>query len=188
MTAGLARVDENAVAEATAAGRFGPAALERRLKEVREHYDRVCESRADYIARNAYYYDQLFQLLRFIIPRSKRVLQVGCLTPDFLNAVAPSFGVGIDLSAKQVELASGRFPHLRFQVHENYDIGSVDPFDYIIITDINDQADPIASLRALASVMNNQTRVIVQNYNHIWEPFARLAEWLGQKFPLPLQN
>jgi hypothetical protein len=58
----------------------------------------------------------------------------------------------------------------------------------VIITDINDQADPIASLRTLASVMNDQTRVIVLNYNHLWEPLLRLTEWLGQKFPLPLQN
>jgi len=184
----LGRVDQNAVADATAAGRFGPAALERRVKEVREHYERVCERRADYITKNAYYYEQVFQLLRFIIPPGKRVLQVGCLTPDFLNAVAPSFGVGIDLSERQVELAGRRFPQLRFQVHKNYDVGNVGTFDYVIITDINDQADSIASLRALASVMSDQTRVIIQNYNHIWEPLLRLAEWLGKKFPLPLQN
>jgi hypothetical protein len=188
MTSSLAAIDQNAVAEATAAGRFGPAALERREREVREHYERICEGRADYIAKNAYYYEQVFQLLRFIIPPGKRVLQVGCLTPDFLNAVAPSFGVGIDLSARQVELASRRFPHLRFQVHKNYYVGNVGTFDYVIITDINDQVDPIASLRALAAVINDQTRVIVQNYNHLWEPLLRLTEWLGQKFPLPLQN
>lgn len=181
-------MDQNAVAEATAAGRFGPAALERRENEVREHYERIYERRADYIAKNAYYYDQVFQLLRFIIPAGKRVLQVGCLTPDFLHAVTPSFGVGIDLSARQIELASRRFPHLRFQVHKNYEVGNVGTFDYVIITDINDQPDPIASLRTLASVMSDQTRVIVQNYNHLWEPLVRLAEWLGQKFPLPLQN
>jgi len=188
VTADLAGIDQNAVAEATAAGRFGPAALGRRVKEVREHYERICERRADYIAKNAYYYEQVFQLLRFIIPPGKRVLQVGCLTPDFLHAVAPSFGVGIDLSERQVELASRRFPHLRFQVHKNYDVANVGTFDHVIITDINDQADPLASLRALASVMNDQTRVIVQNYNHLWEPLLRLTEWLGQKFPLPLQN
>jgi Glycosyl transferase family 2 len=188
MRSRLAQIDRTAIAQATAAGRFGPAALERRVKEVREHYERICEHRADYIATNAYYYEQVFQLLRFIIPPGKRVLQVGCLTPDFLHVVAPSFGVGIDLCERQVELANRRFPHLRFQVHENYDAGNVGTFDHVIITDINDQADPIASLRALASVMNDQTRVIVQNYNHLWEPLLRLAERLGQKFPLPLQN
>ena len=95
MRSSLAQIDHNAIAEATAAGRFGPAALERRVKEVREHYERICERRADYIAKNAYYYEQVFQLLRFIIPPGKRILQVGCLTPDFLHVVAPSFGVGI---------------------------------------------------------------------------------------------
>jgi hypothetical protein len=188
MTLGLARKDQNTVSEAAAAGRFGPAALERRVKEVREHYDRVCERRADYIAKNEYYYNQVFRLLRFIIPRGKRVLQVGCLTPDFLHAVAPSFGVGIDLSPRQVELATRRFPHLKFRVHDNYVVRYLGTFDHVIITDINDQADPIPSLRALASVMSEQTRVIVQNYNYLWEPLLRFTEWLGQKFPLPSQN
>jgi hypothetical protein len=105
-----------------------------------------------------------------------------------LDVVAPSFGVGIDLSARQVELAGRRFPHLRFQTHENYDVRNIGTFDHVIMTDINDQADPIAALRALAPVMNDQTRVMVQNYNHLWEPLLRLTEWLGQKFPLPLQN
>jgi Glycosyl transferase family 2 len=176
------------MAEATAAARFGPAALERRKKEVREHYERVCQYRAKYIAKNAYYYSQIFELLRFIIPPGKRVLQVGCLTPDFLDCVAPSFGLGIDVSAKQVELARPRFPHLQFQVHENYTLGDVGTFDYVIVTDINDQADPIACLRALASVMDDQTRVIVQHYNHLWEPLVRFAQRVGQKFPLPPQN
>jgi len=188
MTAGVAQSRQDSVAEATAARRFGPAALERRVKEAIEHYERICERRAGYIARNAYYYDQVFRILRFTIPPGKRVLQTGCLTPDFLDAVKPSYGVGIDLSPKHVELARQRFPHLIFMTHENYEVGSLGTFDYVIVTDLNDQSDPIASLRALSSVMSADTRIVVQNYNHLWEPIVRLTEWLGFKYPLPQQN
>ena len=188
MASHLAKIEQKAVAGPTASDRFGPAALQRRVDEVRAHYDRLSASRAEYIAKNPYYFNQVFDLLRFIIPPGKRVLQVGCLTPDFLHAVAPSYGVGIDLSPKLVELASRRFSDLNFLVHHNYDVQSLGTFDHVMITDINDQADPIAALRALRLAMNEHTRVVVQNYNHLWEPVAQFSERLGQKFPLPLQN
>ena len=72
-----------------ATGQFGPPALKRRSEQVRQYYDRVSAGRSEYISNNSYYYEQIFRLLRFIIPPGKRVLLVGCLTPDFLNAVEP---------------------------------------------------------------------------------------------------
>lgn len=183
-----ARTKVTTVTEAVAAGRFGPAALKHRVNELREHYARVAPQRAEYVQRNAYYYNQVFRALRFIIPPGKRVMQVGCLTPDFLDVVSPSVGLGIDLCAKQVEICRQRFPHLQFLVHENYDISDQGTFDYVLIADINDQVDPIAALRALASAMHEHTRVIVQNYNHLWEPIIRVTERWGLKFPLPQQN
>ena len=49
-----------------AAGHFGPSALKRRADEVRQHYDRVSATRGDYVAKNPYYYEQIYRLLRFI--------------------------------------------------------------------------------------------------------------------------
>jgi hypothetical protein len=180
--------ESNTVAEAMAAGQFGPSALQRRAREVREHYDRVSAGRADYIQKNPYYFRQVCQLLRTIIPAGKRVLQVGCLTPDYLDAVAPSRGLGIDVSPKLVGAAAERFPHLQFRVHENYEIGDEEIFDYVLVMDINDQVDPIATLKALRPAMNERTRIIVHHYNHFWEPIIRAAERTGMKFPLPQQN
>jgi hypothetical protein len=188
MLSPLASAQTRAVADAMAAGQFGPSALKRRADEVRQHYDRVSASRGDYIAKNSYYYEQIYRLLRFIIPPGKRVLQVGCLTPDFLNAVEPSFGVGIDFSPKQIEECRRRFPHLQFRLHENYAVGDDEVFDYILVTDVNDQVDPIATLHALRPAMHDETRVIIDNYNHLWEPIVRFAERFGLKFPRPLQN
>ncbi len=176
------------VASAMAAGQFGPSALKRRAREVRDHYDRVSGARRHYIEKNDYYFGQVRHLLRTIIPAGKRVLQVGCLTPDYLNAVEPSLGLGIDVSPKLVAAAAERFPHLQFRVHENYDVGGQESFDYVLVMDVNDQVDPIAALRALRPAMNERTRIIVHHYNHLWEPIIRLAEHAGLKFPLPQQN
>jgi SAM-dependent methyltransferase len=188
MLSPLASAETRAVADAMAAGQFGPSALKRRADEVRQHYDRVAASRGEYIADNAYYYEQVYRLLRFIVPPGKRVLQVGCLTPDFLNAVAPSHGVGIDFSPQQIEAARARFPHLHFRLHDDYEIGDDETFDYVLVTDVNDQVDPIAALQALRPAMHEDTRVIVDNYNHLWEPIIRFAERFGLKYPRPLQN
>jgi SAM-dependent methyltransferase len=188
MLSPLASAETRAVADAMAAGQFGPSALKRRADEVRQHYDRVAASRGEYIADNAYYYEQVYRLLRFIVPPGKRVLQVGCLTPDFLNAVAPAYGVGIDFSPQQVEAARARFPHLHFRLHDDYEIGDDETFDYVLVTDVNDQVDPIATLQALRPAMHEDTRVIVDNYNHLWEPIIRFAERFGLKYPRPLQN
>jgi SAM-dependent methyltransferase len=188
MLSPLASAETRAVADAMAAGQFGPSALKRRADEVRQHYDRVAASRGEYVADNAYYYEQVYRLLRFIVPPGKRVLQVGCLTPDFLNAVAPSHGVGIDFSPQQVEAARARFPHLHFRLHDDYEIGDDETFDYVLVTDVNDQVDPIAALQALRPAMHEDTRVIVDNYNHLWEPIIRFAERFGLKYPRPLQN
>lgn len=180
------KVDD--VGTAMAAGLFGPSALRRRAREVREHYDRIASQRGRYILDNAYYYKQVVKSLRDIIPRDQRVLQVGCLTPDLLNALGPSFGLGIDSSAGLVRAAAERFPNLSFQLHEDYKVEVDQPFDYVVITDINDQVDPIAALRALRPAMNERTRIVIYHYNHFWEPIIHAAERFGSKFPLPQQN
>ena len=100
----------------------------------------------------------------------------------------PSYGVGIDFSQKHIEIARKRFPHLQFRVHHDYEVGGDEVFDYVLITDANDQVDPIAALRALQHAMHSETRVIIDNYNHLWEPVIRFAEYFGLKYPRPLQN
>jgi hypothetical protein len=188
MSTALVSDERTAVAEAMASGRFGPSALKRRADEIREHYNRIGDGRTGYIRNNRYYYEQVFRLLRLVVPPGKRVLQVGCLTPDFLDSVKPSHGVGIDASPKLVEVATGRFPGLQFRTHTDYAVADEEPFDYVLIFDLNDQVDPIAALRSLRGVMNDQTRLVIQNYNHLWEPVISATERWGRKFPLPLQN
>jgi hypothetical protein len=178
---------QDSISEAMAAGRFGPSALKRRADELRAHYDRLAPRRAEYIATNSYYYDQVCRLLHAIVPHGKRVLQVGCLTPDFLASVKPSFGVGIDSSIHLIDVCRQRFPNLTFHAQDDYAFDG-ETFDYVLITNLNDDVDPIRTLNVVRAAMTEQTRLIVQHYNHFWEPIIRPAERLGLKFPLPQQN
>jgi hypothetical protein len=178
----------DAVSEATAAGRFGPAAIKRRIDELREHYDRVSEARVAYVAANGYYYDQIHQLLTAIIRPQKRVLQIGCHTPDYLAAVAPAAGVGVDLSPRHVRSCRTRFPQLRFYTADEFEFGREEAFDYVLMVDINDQVDPMATLRDIRPAMHEQTRLIILHYNHLWVQIVRVAERLGLKFRSPRSN
>ena len=83
-------------------------------KDVQRHFDEIAP-RYDYWKRkNAYYYTTIKNFISRIIPPGKRVLEVGCGTGEILAAMQPSRGVGIDISAQMVQLASAKFPQHAF--------------------------------------------------------------------------
>ena len=43
--------------------------------------------------------------MRFLIPPGKRVLELGCGSGHLLAALEPSYGVGVDFSAKTIATA-----------------------------------------------------------------------------------
>jgi len=69
-----------------------------RTRDIQSHFDQIAFSYDEYKRRNWYYYQRLKTLLQGLIPPGKRVLEVGCGTGDVLASLAPSFGVGIDVS------------------------------------------------------------------------------------------
>ncbi|MDT9702410.1 class I SAM-dependent methyltransferase, partial [Streptomyces sp. P17] len=54
--------------------------------------------------------------MRFLIPRQKRVLELGCGRGDLLATLEPSPGVGVDFSPGAIERARSQYPHLNFIV------------------------------------------------------------------------
>ena len=72
------------------------------LRLSRETRQKQLEENAQYrersIQRNRYYYDAVKRLLRYIVEPGKRVLEVPCATGHLLDAVKPSYGVGVEIS------------------------------------------------------------------------------------------
>ena len=68
-----------------------------------------------------------------------RILDLGCGTGDLLKVLEPSYGVGIDLSKKMIEIAKKKHPQLEFihgDVEDSKLISSIEgSFDYIILSD-----------------------------------------------------
>jgi len=136
------------------------------------------------------FYHKLTQnYFRFLIPEGKKVLEVGCGLGDLLASVKPSRGVGIDFSAKTIELAQERHPELEFHHGEASKIRTRAQFDYIILSDlVNDLDDVQAVLEKLHQNAGPQTRIIINYFNNLWRPVLTLAEWIGAKAPSPNPN
>ena len=173
---------------------WGPAALEQRREGARQHLGAIASRRESWIKRNRYYYELLSRLLRFLVEPGKRVLSVRCGTGYHLAAVAPSEGKGVDLCAEIVEIARQRNPAFHFEVvfpdKEEFRqiFGPDEKFDYILFNDIGDTVDVLQALRNLRPLCLRHTRLLVETYNHLWEPLVGFAEWTGMKVPRTQQN
>src|SRR5262245_25905862 len=156
---------------------------------VQAHFDRLAPDMEQWRRRSWYYHQELRRLCRFVIPPGATVLEVGCGTGDLLAAVEPSAGVGVDLSPRMIAQARRRFPELEWRVGDGESLDLDRRFDYIIMSDLLGHLEDIwAAFQCLGRHSRPDTRVIITNYNYLWEPFLKLAELAGQRIPLRMQN
>ena len=159
------------------------------IQKLIRHYDSLACRRDDFHRKNRYYYSLLNKQYRYFIPEGKRVLEVGCSTGDLLAAVKPSFGAGVDLSPKMIELAQKKYPTLHFYAGDIKDIDIDDKFDYIILSGLlGELVDIQASLESLKRFCTTDTRVIIEYYSYFWQSLLKIAEAAGRKIPQPEQN
>jgi SAM-dependent methyltransferase len=173
---------------------WGTAALEQRRERSCRNLAAIAARRESWIRRNRYYYESLGRLLRFLVEPRKKVLSVRCGTGFHLAAVSPKQGKGVDLCSEIVEIARQQNPSFEFAVafpdkeefRELFESG--EKFDYILFSNIGDTVDALQALRNLRPLCLRHTRVLVETYNHLWEPVVSFAEWLGMKVPTTEQN
>jgi hypothetical protein len=164
-------------------GLWGVAALEESRRARRELQDRIAEKRDRWIKRNHYYYGCIKRMLRFIIAPNKRVLEVRCQTGGLLAAMEPSFGVGVEISQKLVDVAQANHPDLHFVCADAEDVKLGEKFDYVIFGHIFDTVDILAALQRVREHCTQDTRVVIINYNQVWEPVLELASSMGVRSP-----
>ncbi|MDB5599660.1 MAG: glycosyl transferase [Xanthobacteraceae bacterium] len=137
-----------------------------------------------------YYRRYITDVYRQIIPAGSAVLEIGCGRGDLLAALAPSTGVGLDLSPEMIGLAKTRHPGLSFSVGDIHeaDLGG-QTFDFIILSDvINDLWDLQLVLQRLRPHCRPTTRLVFNFFSQLWKPPFTLAQRFGVATPMRLQN
>ncbi len=183
----------------TAAADVSPhlALMQGNKSRVQSFYDALGEGREGWIARSRYYYDALQDLLRHFVPLHQRVLEIGCGNGDQLAALAPSLGVGVDLSEAMIRLARAKHPDLELhqQAAEQLALPAYEVreggggFDAVIMVNVvGELADVLAAFKRLTPLVRPDTRLVVLYYNHLWEPLVAPAARLGLKLDNPTQN
>jgi len=141
--------------------------------------------------KNPGYYEEVDRCCTFVVPQGVRVLELGCATGRLLAATQPSYGLGIDINENQIKAAkqiySGR-SELEFRLGdiEEMDFSGIEPFDYIIISDVLPLLrDVQATLERIRVVCKSRTRLIVTYHSNLWRPILALATLLGRRSPDP---
>jgi SAM-dependent methyltransferase len=165
--------------EVRAVGQQGPTALDEMREARRKHQDVAADRRSTWIRSNKYFYDRMKRLLRFIVEPNKRVLEVRCETGHFLASVAPSYGLGIEISESMVACARLEFPNLQFVQSDPEDLELNETFDYIVFNHIFDTVDILRAFERIRQHCTHDTQLLVINYNQFWQPLLQLASKVG---------
>lgn len=162
------------------------------LEQIRDFYDRNHDGIERARRARRYYYGTLTRVLRARIAPGQRVLDLGCGSGHLLAALAPSRGVGIDVSGKAVANARRLYgsPSLSFLEGDGADpeslVRSGGPFDVVLLVNVvTELSDVQATFEALRGVCHAGTRVFIYSYSRLWQPVLRLAELLRLKHQPP---
>lgn len=164
---------------------WGLAALDDRRHRSERTLDEDASRRQSWIDRNTAFYDQVARLLRFVVPPGLRVLMLRSDTGDLLASLAPSHGVGVEISGKVLEVARARHPHVEFvqafpDLPEPPSVGA-EPFDFVVLSNINDTVDVLQALKNARHHCHERGRLAIYTYNALWAPLVRLAEAFDMK-------
>jgi len=159
-------------------------------KEIHHAYfEKLAAKRVKWKKRNRFYHKILEKHFQFIIPAGSKVLELGCGTGELLNAVKPSVGVGVDFSENMLKIARDQFPHLQFIRANATDFSMKEKFDYIIVSDLLSSLwDIQATFKNIKALCHSRTKLVISNYNYMWEPVLRFFSAIGLKAKQPLQN
>ncbi|UCH14673.1 MAG: glycosyltransferase [Bacteroidales bacterium] len=151
-------------------------------QKVKEYFNSIASSRIKWKKRNRFYHKCIEKYYSLIIPKKSKVLEIGCGTGELLNSTDPSYGAGIDFSTNMISIAKEKFPDLIFYVDDIEDLKLDEKFDYIILSDLlHILWDVQAALKNLRRLCYGHTRIIISNYNFMWEPILRFFEFIRLK-------
>jgi SAM-dependent methyltransferase len=157
--------------------------------DIARAFDELAGEDARWSRRTRGYHDLITAVHQSIVQLNASVLELGSGGGDLLAALAPSRGVGVDVSRNMVEIARASHPQLRFEVGAGEDFEVGDTFDYIVLSDLLPFVNDLLGLfRNVSRHSHRETRIIVHSYSELWRPALRLLERLRLKRRTPIRN
>lgn len=142
-----------------------------------------------WLRKNPYYHHRLKKFYQFHIPPGYHVLQVGCHNGYLLDAVKPTYGMGIDTDEQAITQAQEAYPQYEFRVGTVEDIPRTLAFDYIILSCHTMCIEDIHHFFILLQrVCHAGTRIVIDTYSYLWEPFLWMAQKMGLRRPTVFKN
>ena len=157
------------------------------LSERVQHWDTIANK--SFSNFNNYYHRYLERIYKYNIPAGLRVLEIGCGKGELLASVEPSEGVGVDQSKEMIRQAREKYPQLHFHHGQGEDVQLEGTFDVIILSDLLNNVWDVQELLAhLRQYCDDSTRIVINAYSRLWQPFIRLARKVGLAAPVLPQN
>jgi SAM-dependent methyltransferase len=136
-----------------------------------------------------YYKNRLLEIYKFAIPRGSSILELGCGNGALLGKLAPSIGVGIDLSTYFIDEAKKNYPNLSFLEMDACKLEIDQKFDYVICSDLlNELWDVQACLSNIKKSCHHDSRILINIHSNLWQFPRRIAAKLGIARPQLTQN
>ncbi len=152
------------------------------MSHVKKHFDSISKVYDNYKKKNSYYYDNLKNLLKSLIPKEAKVLEIGCGTGDILTSLLPKKGYGMDISSKMIAIAKHKHKkskNLRFSTEYPRE-----KYDYIFMTDVIEHLEnPETVFKKISTLMHSKSIFVNTMANPIWEPLLMFWEKMGWKMP-----
>ncbi|HDQ03386.1 MAG TPA: glycosyltransferase [Deltaproteobacteria bacterium] len=153
------------------------------------HWNQIAKKSDEWKDCSKYYRKYLQKILRFVVPPEHRVIEIGCGQGDLLASLKPSYGVGVDFSAKMIARAKNRYPNLRFKHADAHEINLKTDFDFIILSDlVNDLWDVQLVFEKIKALTRPSSRIIITCYSKLWELPLRIIRKFGLAKPTLSQN
>ncbi|MBR9701525.1 glycosyltransferase [Candidatus Pacearchaeota archaeon] len=158
-------------------------------EKIEKFFDKYAKDRGRWLRRDKYYHNEIERLLWFLLGKEGSILEIGCGTGDTLKRFPNKERYGIDISREMVEIASKNPGGIKFIKGSAEDFKMNKKVDFIFMIDtVNLLEDVQKSFENLRKNCKPETRVIITFHNALWEPILKLAEKVGLKMKMPLQN
>lgn len=159
------------------------------IAEISSLFDKVANEYECWRKKNYYYHREIERFCKDMIPQGRSVLEIGTGDGHLLDAVKPSYGLGLDISSRMIEIARVKYPHLNF-INSTIDgYNAKVKFDYAIISNLLEYVfDLYVFFNALNTKISSDTKVIITGVNPLWEPILKLTTKLRMRTPVQMKN